>query len=254
VLSSPSLPRLFPVVVLSDPFPASTFLSGTMLERGNNIAPVIWDLGVLDCVARLLPTPIEMIYYLKCRSEVFDKILSDSEYNFLGYHIKTKLALPDDYDWMMLDRDFATVVDDYMIAADLGIDGPRPLGILERLQIPIISDLLVSLKNSDPKIASVVIDLYDFSSSALEELSAQIVRLRKEIAATGKAIKAFSIPTANGGLTYAVRQKRDTNAARVAEAIGAKHKYDTMSDRWYVILDSVETDIPVDGLLPLVWA
>jgi hypothetical protein len=55
VLTRPSLPRLFPVVVLSDPFPASTFLSGTMLERGDNIAPVIWDLGVLDCVARLLP-------------------------------------------------------------------------------------------------------------------------------------------------------------------------------------------------------
>jgi hypothetical protein len=254
VVTSPSLPRLFPVVVLSDPFPASTFLAGTMLERGNNIAPVIWDLGVLDCVARVLPTPIEMLYYLKCRSEAFDKILSDSEYNFLGYHIKAKLALPDDYDWMMLDRDFAAVVDDYMIAADVGIDAPRPLGILERLQIPIISDLLGKLKNADPKIASVVIDLYDFSSSALEELSAQIVGLRKEIAATGKAIKAFSIPTANGGLTYAVTRKRDANAARAAEAIGAKHKYDTKSDRWYVILDSIETDTPVDGLLPLVWA
>src|SRR3984893_12473501 len=47
VLPSPSLPRLFPVVVLSGPVPAPSFLSGTMRERGNNIAPVIWDLGVL---------------------------------------------------------------------------------------------------------------------------------------------------------------------------------------------------------------
>ena len=30
--------------------------------------------------------------------------------------------------------------------------------------------------------------------------------------------------------------------------------FDTKSDRWYVILDSIETDNPVDGLLPLVWA
>ena len=29
---------------------------------------------------------------------------------------------------MMLDRDFATVVDDYMIAADLGIKAERPRG------------------------------------------------------------------------------------------------------------------------------
>lgn len=58
-LSFHSLPRLFPVMVLSDPFPGATVLSHAMLERGDNIAPVIWNLGVLDCVARLLPTPIE---------------------------------------------------------------------------------------------------------------------------------------------------------------------------------------------------
>ncbi|KJC52555.1 hypothetical protein UB31_09725 [Bradyrhizobium sp. LTSP849] len=252
-LALPTLPRLFPVVLLSDPFPASTFLSGTMLERGDNTAPVIWDIGALDCVARLLPTPIEMIFYLKCRSDVFDKVLSDSEYNFLGYHIRAKLALPDDADWMMLDRDFATVVDDYMIAADVGIDAQRPLGILERLQIPIVSDLLAELKNADPRIASVVIDLYDFSSAALEDLSDRIKQLREDVAATGKAIKAFSIPTAQGGLTYAVARNRDANAARAAEAIGAKHKYDNRKDRWYVVLDSTETQNPVDGLLPLVW-
>ncbi|KAA3452677.1 hypothetical protein C7I87_00425 [Mesorhizobium sp. SARCC-RB16n] len=253
VLTFHSLPRIFPVVILSDPFPASTFLSGTMLERGDDIAPVVWDLGVLDCVARLLPTPIEMIFYLKSRSEVFDKVLSDSEYNFLGYHIRAKLALSDEFDMMMLERDFATVVDDYMITADLGIMAERPLGILERLKIPAISDLLAALKTAEPRIASMVIDLYDFSSAALEDLSATIIELRKEITSTGKAIKAFSIPTATGGLTYAVTQKRDSNAAQAAQAIGAKHKYDSKSDRWYVILDSVETDIPIDGLLPLVW-
>ncbi len=254
VLTFPSLPRLFPVVVLSDPFPSSTFLSGTMLERGDDIAPVIWDLGVLDCVSRLLPTPIEMIYYLKCRSEVFDKVVADSEYNFLGFHIRAKLALSADCDWMMLDRDFATVVDDYMIAADVGIDVPRPLGILERVQIPIVSDLLRELKNAEPGVASVVIDLYDFSTAALEDISARIVELREDVAATGKFLKSFSIPTAKGGLTYVVTRRRNSHAARAAGAIGAKHKYDTKSDRWYVVLDSIETDKPIDGLLPLVWA
>lgn len=43
------------------------------------------------------------------------------------------------------------------------------------------------------------------------------------------------------------------DARRAAEAIGAKHKYDTRNDRWYVILDSIETANPIDGLLPLVW-
>lgn len=151
VLTFPQVPRLFPVVILSDPFPSSTFLSCNMLDRGKNIAPVIWDLAVLDCVSRLLPTPIEMTFFLKCRSEVFDKVLTDSEYNFLGYHIRAKLALPDDVTLMVLERDFATVVDDYMILRDMGIDAERPLGVLERLEIPAVADLLAELKNADPR-------------------------------------------------------------------------------------------------------
>lgn len=246
-------PRPFPVVILSDSFPASTFLSGVMLESGGAIAPVIWDLGVLDAVARILPTPIELIFYLKSRAEVFEKVYSDSEYNFLGYHIKAKLAISDDFDRVMLDRDFATVVDDYMIAADVGIEAQRPLGILERLKIPIVSELLAQLKNADPQLASVVVDLYDFSSAALEDLSAGIISLRKEIVRTRKAIKALSIPTRTGGLTYAVALERDAITREAARAIGAKHKYDTCSDRWYVILDCVKTNNVIDGLLPLVW-
>jgi hypothetical protein len=141
-----------------------------------------------------------------------------------------------------------------MIARDMGIDAERPTGILERLKIPVVADLLAELKNADPRVASVVIDLYDFSEAALEDLSTRILKLRQEIATTGKAIKAFSIKTITGGLTYAVMQRRDANTARAAEAIGAKHKYDTRSDRWYVIADSIETENPIDGLLPLVWA
>ena len=249
----PKLPRLFPVVVLSDPFPAATLLSRNLLERGTDIAPVIWDLGVLDCVARLLPTPIELLFYLQCRAAVFDTVGSDSEYNFLGYHIRAKLALPPDVDFMMLERDFATVVDDYMLAADFGIEVERPKGILERLSIPEVSELLAELKTSDPRLSSVVVDLYDFSSAALEDVSRTILELRDEIRRTGKAIKAFSLPTATGGITYAVTARVDERSRQSAEVIGRKHKYDTRSDRWYVIVDTIETTNPVDGLLPLVY-
>ena len=141
-----------------------------------------------------------------------------------------------------------------MIARDMGVDAERPLGILERLEIPVIADLLAELKNVDPRVASVVIDLNDFSAAALEDLSDRILKLRQEVATTGKAVKAFSIKTMTGGLTYAVAQRRDTNTARAAEAISAKHKYDTKSDRWYVMVDSIETENPIHGLLPLVWA
>ena len=247
------LPRFFPMVVLSDSFPASTMLSHVMLERTDEIAPVIWDIGVLDCIARLLPTPIDMLFYLKCRSDAFDNVMSDSEYNYLGYHIRAKLALPPETDLLMLDRDLATVVDDFMVSADLGIEADRPVSILERIQIPVISELLAELRDADPRVASLAFDLYNFSSAVLKDISKTILNLREEVAATRKVIKAFSIPTESGGLTYAVTLRREWKAAEAARAIGAKHKYDMKCDRWYVVVDSLETENPIDALSPLVW-
>ncbi len=243
--------RTFPAVILSDGFPAATFLSGFMLERSEGIAPVIWDIGVLDCVARILPTPIDFLFYLKCRSDAFENIRSDSEYNFLGYHLEKKLVLPPDVDWMIIERDFATIVDDYMIASDVGIDRERPVGILERLEIPVVSDLLKSLKKAPPQLASVVIDLYDFSSAGLNSLSKQVLSLREEVA-EGKELKAFSLLTESGGLTYVTCRSFNAKVRAAAHAIGAKHKYDSKRDRWYVIVDSIETLLPVDALLPII--
>lgn len=249
----PTFPRLFPLVVLSDPFPAATSLSRSLLERPEDApAPVIWDIGVLDCVARMLPTPIEMLFYLKSRGDVFDTAISDSEYNYLGYHIQAKLALPPDT-FLLIERDFATVVDDFMIGADLGLDTVPPKSILERMDIPLVGPLLAELRSAPPEIAAVVIDLYGFSSLALEEVSQMIQKLRDEVATEQKAIKAFSLPSTSGGLTYAVTLDHSRRSQAAAAAIGRKNKYEAKADRWYVILDSIETDRPVDGLLPLVW-
>lgn len=242
--------RIFPAVVLSDPFPAATFLSNMMLVRSERIAPVIWDLGVLDCITRMLPTPIEFLYYLKCRSDVFDKVHSDSEYNFLGYHLKYKLAMNPDYDTMTLERDFAAIVEDFMMPQDIGVKTIRPVSVLERLDIPIISDLFKSLKAAPPELASVVIDLYDFSYGSLADIARTIEAMRKEVSA-GKELKSFSILTESGGLTYLVCRTTSEKVRVAAETIGQKHKYDSKRDRWYVIVDSISTLTPADALLPL---
>lgn len=253
-ISLPKFPRVFPIVLLSDMFPAATNLSRSMLDRNEgDPAPVIWDMGFFDCASRMLPSPIEMLFYLKARGDVFDRIISDSEYNFLGYHIRAKLALPPEADFMVIARDFATTVDDYMISADLSVEPERPKGVLETIEIPLIRELLSELRTAPPEIAAVVIELYEFSSAALEEIGKNIAMLRDEIAETSKAIKAFSISTASGGLTYAVTVDASKRSHAAAAAIGRKHKYETKSDRWYVIVDSISTQGPIDGLLLLVW-
>lgn len=251
----PNIKRAFPVVLLSDGFPGMTLLSHMMLKRDKAVAPVIWDIAVLHTVTEILPTPVDFLFYLKCRSEAFDNISSDSEYNYLGYHLKLKLTKPSDCDFMQIDRDFAASVDDYMVAKELGAPAEQPIGILDRLKIPIISDLLTALKSAPPELVGIVIELYDFSSTSLEQFGKQIAGMRKEVRA-GKVFKSASIQTPSGGITYLVAQKNDVRTKDAAQAIGHKYKYETRSDRWYVIFDDIGTNQAVDAILPILgkWA
>jgi hypothetical protein len=155
-----------------------------------------------------------------------------------------------EYDFMTLDRDFATMVDNFMVPQDVGIRPERPVGTLERLEIPFISNIFKSLKVAPPALASVVIELYDFSYAALTDIAKAIEEIRGEVVA-GKQLKAFSIPTESGGLTYVACRDLSRGTQAAAEAIGQKHKYDQKRDRWYVIVDSIATNAPVDALLPL---
>lgn len=252
-VETPNLARVFPTVFLSDPFPALTFLSRALLKRPGAEAPVIWDLAVLDCVARIFPGPVDLLYYLKSRAASFDNMISDSEYNFVGFHLRNKLVLPEEADVIMIDREFATPVDDFMIAADLGVLRSPPKGILQQFEVPFVTALLKELKSAPPQVAAIALDLYDFSSAALESMSSMIKRARKDVK-RGKALKAFSLPTTNGGFTYVVVRERNASVFQAARAIAAKRKYDARRDRWYVIVDDINTKNPIDALSPLIYA
>ncbi|MCE2748031.1 MAG: hypothetical protein LW715_04395 [Rhodobacter sp.] len=193
-----------------------------------------------------------MIFYLKSRSDSYDNVMSESEHCFIGFHLTHKLALPDEIDGLVIDRDYAQPVDDFMMPFDVGVEGIRPIGILERFDVPIVTDLLKELRIKGPHIAAVVVDLYDFSSEMLRGIAAHITQLREEVAA-GKALKAFSIPTKAGGLTYVVLDHLSENSRAAASSIGRKHKYDTKSSHWYVIVDCILTQNPIDELECLVW-
>lgn len=244
--------RLFPMVVLSDQFPAATLLARNLLEREQEIAPVIWDLGVLDCAARLFPHPVDLIFYLKSRSDLYDHVMSESEHCFIGFHLTHKLALSDEFQGLIIDRDFAKPVDDFMVPFDVGVEGIRPTGVLERIELPIITSLLRELRSRGPETAAVVVDLYDLSSEMLRDMAAHITQLREEVAA-GKALKAFSIETTAGGLTYIVVDRLSEKSRTAASGIGRKHKYDTKSSHWYVIVDCILTDSPIDELGCFIW-
>ena len=243
--------RAFPIVVLSDHFPSQISLSHQLINVNQDGFPAIIDIFFLDCITRLLNNPIDILYYMQQRTRFFHKTVSDSEYNLLGYHMKHKLYVPDETDAIMIDRSFATDIDDYFFAQEAGQPTSMDFVTLEdRMVVPEIAQIVSFLRSGSPELAGAAIELLDFSSDALQKIANNIEIFRSEVKA-GKAFKAFSIETHYGGISYVVARIIDSRTKQLAEAVAHRHKYKFKRDRWYILLDSVDSPNVIDGVLSI---
>jgi len=67
-----------------------------------------------------------------------------------------------------------------MVANEVGASPELPIGVLDRIKIPIFSELFKELKSAAPDLAGIIIDLYDFSSDALKALALRSSRLGRK--------------------------------------------------------------------------
>lgn len=244
-----SLSRAYPIVVLSDHFPSLTILTRHLVQEHKDWPPIIVDLFFLDVLCQLLHHPVDIIYYLRQRARFFNQIWTDSEFNLLGFHMRQKLYVGEDIDFMMVDRDFGAELSDYFVAKEAGAaTSVRFLPLEERVGEPAIRALLSALKAGPPEVAGTAIELLDFSEEALRGIAGQIATVRAEVRA-GKRFKAFSIETSHGGLSYVALRIVDERAKRVVEMIARKHKYKRRKDRWYAVMDYVDSPMVADEIL-----
>ena len=246
------LTRPFPIVVLSDHFPALTNFAHHMVKLREGYFPAIFDIFFLDTLLTLIKNPVEILYYLQQRARYFSKVSANSEVDLLGFHLAHKLFVEEQTDFMLLEQDFGSAIEDFYIARETG----RPhefkfVPFEERVpDIPRIKELTSALKVGPPETSGVAIELLDFSGDTLRSISAAIEFARNEVI-TGKALKSFSIPTQNGGISYVAVRELGTYATQASEAIAHRHKYELKKDRWYVLLDHVYSRNLVDGILPI---
>jgi hypothetical protein len=245
------LSRIFPVVVLSDHFPSITILADKLIVADQKRLPAIIDIFFLEAKLELLRSPVDVLYYLQQRTRFWTKLKTDNELNLLGYHLKQKLYVPEKYDSVLIHQDLARDIEDYLLAKEMGHDPPKKFATFEeRIGVPEIAALLSNLKAGPPEVAGIAIELLDYSSDALKGIAKQIQAARSDVM-QGKALKAFSVETAYGGLSYVAVNELSEKAKQSAELIGRKHKYARKKDRWYVVVDYVHSPNAIDAVLPI---
>ena len=242
--------RVFPVVVLSDHFPSLTTLVNRLIRTKAQRSPVVIDIFFMEVLFVLLRSPSDVLYYLQQRARFFHKILTDSEFNLLGFHLKHKLHVGDECDMLAVDQGFATDINEYFEVGSVGADSTKFLPLEERVNVPAATALIRTLKAGAPEMVGVALELLDFSEEALEAIADNIAAVQAEVRG-GKPFKAFSIETSHGGLSYVAVRVFDEGAVRVADMIARKHKHKQKKDRWYVLVDSVYSPALVDGVTVL---
>ncbi len=243
--------RTFPIVILSDHFPSLPILIDRLLKPVDEAKPVVVDVFFLQVALEVLGDPVEVLYYLQQRSRFFDVFASDSEFNFLGFHLKDRLYADGEFDRVLISSGFATEIEDYWIRKELHIAQKPSFPKLEQRMLNAEAGRLISfLKAGPPETAGAAIDLADFSSDAIADFMHN-AGVAQDRVRGGKAFSAFSVRTHFGGLSYVAVNSSHRGAIETAERVGRRHKYKQKQDRWTVLLHNVHSERPLDGVFSI---
>lgn len=165
--------EVFMMVVTTENYPALTNQAYTMLKKDDNDNyPLALSIFDLELLTHYLNCPYEFMYYIRQRINFIDKFRSENEIAYLGYHLTNKIDAFDSMDVVMLDNQFASLIDKnyYMHKLCVSIpDTDDP--IKNRWCDRDFEQLCNDLKSFNTEnIAEILFYLYDWSGKARSDL------------------------------------------------------------------------------------
>ena len=150
------------VCITADHYPATIMQVEYYLQ--NKIGdpnPLVVSLFDLDTIKDFLPSPIEMLYYIRQRSHLVKKSIAISEMDYLGWHMARGLPRLRKVDSWALQM--AETVDAELMRSQMeGMVDPKPSLPKPKWQTNSLSPLMEDLKRSpEPGITDAIFWLYD---------------------------------------------------------------------------------------------
>ena len=149
-LSIPALEYVFPVCVLSEPYPALAFQVKWFLDvkKHDTIRPpIVTDVFAIDAMTEMLHSPLWFLSYVHRRSEYFGRLLVPDELTALSLHLKTNLWISDEFTFAHSGDEISCELDAAMTVRREGIPGKHtPDGILTRFVGTTIEKILKQIE------------------------------------------------------------------------------------------------------------
>jgi len=149
-IAIPVLEEIFPICVLSEPYPALAFQVKWFLhaEKHDVIRPpIVTDIFAIDAMTEMLDSPLWFLSYIHRRSGYFDRLVVPDELSALSLHLKANLWIPEEFTFAQSGDEISCELDAAMTVRRRGIPGKRtPDGILTRFAGSTIEKILKQIE------------------------------------------------------------------------------------------------------------
>ncbi len=259
-LSIPALEEVFPVCVLSEPYPALAFQVRWFLdiEKHDIIKPpIITDVFAIDAMTEMLDSPLWFLSYIHRRSEYFDRLLVPDELTALSLHLKTNLWIPEEIPFAGFGDEFSSELDAAMTVRREGIPGRRtPDGILTKFVGSTIEKILKQIEARPEGAAlSFAFTVLMLSEDGMRALSGGIEGTINRAHEDGKR-HDFTMGVGSGtstGLTIHCSEEPRKSAFDALRSHCEKRKYLHKAASWFGICVDRQAQVRFGIGLKYVW-
>jgi len=245
------------VCVTSDEYPAVIHQVDAYLSKTTNDPfPIVISIFDLQILAFYLGDPFDLFYYLRQRIKLASYFRGE-EMSLLGYHLNQKLYPQEGANFVMVDQQFAQLIDaNYPVARGFQKKTEAYEKLQHKWRNTGFQKLLTQMKRScHPGVTDGVFFLLDLSGSGADSLMHAIEKTRSRARSRGKQ-QIFTMMLSDGkrGLSYLAAPNNTTDIEEATLMSAMLKKHEMKADEWLglgsVIGSEVLSDAVVYSALP----
>lgn len=246
----PALEEIFPICVLSEPYPALAFQVRWFLAiKGHDVIqpPIITDIFAIDAMTEMLDSPLWLLSYIHRRSGYLQRLFVPDELSALSLHLKRNLWIPEEFSIAHCGDSVSCELDAAMTVRREGVPGKRtPDGILTKFVGSTIEKVLKQIEERPEgaalSFAFTALTLSEEGMHALSDgMDAAIARARRD--ARRHDFTMGLGPGASVGITVHCSEEPRHFALEALRGHCEKRKYIHKGSTWFGICINREAQV-----------
>lgn len=206
---SEEIDEVYIMGITTENYPSLTHQAHIMLDKEDaDPFPIVLTIFDLELLIHYLNDPYDFLYYIRQRISLMDYFKADEEMAYLGYHLSRKLWKLPNCERVMINTDFAQLIDRnyYPLKAGLEVSDDGDV-IKNRWKNENFDQLCNQLKILDQaKITDIIFHLLDLSEDSIINLVDYIIKIKQQTLNDGKYHNFSMLPDDSSsprvGVTY----------------------------------------------------